>query len=212
MALLSPLTDRPLPSSEFLRRCLDELAAAGYQQVVTAALTPTEQGPFLAVGFEEQERLRLLSHDLGRLPPMPEAPLRRAHDSDREAVLAIDASAFRPFWRLDEWGLNDALGATPVSRFRVALAHDDVVVGYAITGRTARRGYLQRLAVRPLDQGRGLGRALAIDGLRWLRRRGVERAAVNTQLDNHAAYRLYLSLGFREEAWQLAVLRRDLGG
>jgi ribosomal-protein-alanine N-acetyltransferase len=211
VALLSPLNDRPTPSPEFLRRCLDELAAVGWVEVVTAALTPDEQRPFLAAGFEEQERLRLLSHDLEGLPPTPDAPLRRAHDSDRAAVLSVDASSFRPFWRLDDWGLNDALGATPVARFRVAVGEDNKAVGYAITGRTARRGYLQRLAVRPADQGRGLGRALVIDGLRWLRRRAVERAVVNTQLDNHAAHALYLSLGFREEAWQLAVLRQDLG-
>jgi GNAT superfamily N-acetyltransferase len=210
VALLSPLTDRPLPSVGFLQRCLDELASAGYEGVVTTALTRTEQGPFRAAGFEEQEQLRLLSHDLARLPPLPDAPLRRAHDSDRDAVLAVDASAFRPFWRMDEWGLNDALGATPVSRFRVAVGDRRTVVGYAISGRTAQRGYLQRLAVRPADQRRGLGRALVIDALRWMRRRGVERAVVNTQLDNDAAYRLYLGLGFREEAWGLAVLRLDL--
>ena len=210
MALLSPLTDAALPSPAFLRRCLDQLAAGGYTAVLTAALAPGEEPPFVAVGFEEHERLRLLSHDLHDLPPVPDVPMRRAHESDRPAVLAVDASAFRPFWQLDEWGLREAIGATPVARFRVAADADDRVIGYAISGRTHRRGYLQRLAVRPLSQGRGIGRALALDGLRWMRRRGVERAVVNTQLDNDAALRLYLSLGFREEPMGLAVLRRDL--
>ncbi|MDQ3978174.1 MAG: GNAT family N-acetyltransferase [Actinomycetota bacterium] len=213
LAILSPAADGPPPSPDFLRRCLDELAAAGYQGVVTAALTPPEQAAFKAAGFWEQEQLRLLSHDLRHLPPVPEAPLRRAHDSDRPAVLAVDASAFRPFWQLDEWGLHDALTATPVSRFRVAVGPEGMgpegVAGYAICGRTNRRGYVQRLAVHPASRGRGWGKALLLDGLRWMRRRGVERAVVNTQLDNDAAYALYLRVGFREEPWRLAVLRQD---
>ena len=209
LAILSPAAEGPPPSPEFLRRCVDGLAAAGYRGVVTAALTPPEQVAFKAAGFWEQEQLRLLSHDLRELPPAPDAPLRRAHEGDHAGVLAVDASAFRPFWQLDEWGLHDALAATPAARFRVA-AGPAGVGGYAISGRTHRRGYVQRLAVDPAHRGRGWGKALVLDGLRWMRRRGVERAVVNTQLDNDAAYALYLRIGFREEPWGLAVLRQDL--
>ena len=188
---------------------MDELAGAGYRGIVTAALTPPEQAAFRAAGFWEQEELRLLTHDLRQLPPTPDAPLRRAHDGDHPGVLAVDASAFRPFWQLDEWGLQDALTATPISRFRVA-ADSTGIGGYAICGRTHRRGYVQRLAVDTAHRGRGWGKALLLDGLRWMRRRGVERAAVNTQLDNDAAYALYRRVGFREDPWRLAVLRKDL--
>ena len=55
-----------------------------------------------------------------------------------------------------------------------------------------------------------MGRALALDGLRWLRRRGVARAVVNTQFGNDAALALYLRLGFQEEQSDLAVLHRRL--
>jgi ribosomal protein S18 acetylase RimI-like enzyme len=55
-----------------------------------------------------------------------------------------------------------------------------------------------------------VGRALAVDGLRWLRRRGVARAVVNTQYGNDAALALYLRIGFREEPSDLAVLHRSL--
>ena len=53
--------------------------------------------------------------------------------------------------------------------------------------------------------------ALVLDGLKWMRRRGVERAVVNTQLENEDARRLYLRLGFHEQPPGLAVLRHDLG-
>jgi ribosomal protein S18 acetylase RimI-like enzyme len=122
--------------------------------------------------------------------------------------LVVDHNAFPPFWRLDEPGLRDALAATPAARFRVATAPD--VIGYAVSGRAGRRGYLQRLAVEPARQGRGLGRALVLDGMRWMRRWGAHEAVVNTQLGNDRALALYHGLGFRLQEDRLAVLHRDL--
>lgn len=213
VAVLSPAPDGPLPSAIFLQRCLTTLGEEGYTSVVTAALTALEQLPFLTAGFEEHERLRLLTHDLVYLPLGPDALLRRAVDLDRAAVLDVDAASFSDFWQLDDWSLQDAIEATPFARFRVAMGPDGergAVIGYAISGRTQRRGYLQRLAVHPAWQGHGFGAALVLDGLRWMRRRGVERAVVNTQLGNQAAHGLYLRLGFREAPEGLAVLRKDL--
>ena len=46
--------------------------------------------------------------------------------------------------------------------------------------------------------------------IHWMRRHGVARAVVNTQLDNHAALELYRGLGFRLEPAGLAVLRHEL--
>ena len=65
---------------------------------------------------------------------------------------------------------------------------------------------MQRLAVDPAYQGAGLGAALVVDALRWLRRHGGERAIVNTQPDNEAALALYQRLGFRLEPTGLDVL------
>lgn len=210
VAVLSPAPETPVPSPFFLGQCLQTLAAQGYSSVVTAALTPFEQRPFLAAGFVEQERLRLLTHDLDNLPSTPDARLRRAADHDRDAVLAVDRASFEPFWQLDAWSLQDAIDATPSTRYRVAMGPGDRVVGYAVSGRTYRRGYLQRLAVDPASRGRGLGGALVIDGLRWMRRRGAEKAVVNTQRENEAARALYVRLGFREEPAGLSVLRVSL--
>ena len=64
-------------------------------------------------------------------------------------------------------------------------------LGYGLFGRAGTDGYVQRLAVHPEAQGDGLGRALLVDGLHWLRRRGAVHAYVNTQSDNDRAYALY---------------------
>lgn len=210
IACLSPLPDGPLPSVAFVRHCLDQLAAQGFSRVVTTALSVPEQAGFLGAGFRVEENLHLLVHDLSSLPPLPAAPLRRATHRDRRGVLEVDAGAFPPFWRIDDDGLIDALAATPHTRFRVASANG-AVTAYAVSGRAGRRGFLQRLAVDPQEQRQGLGRALALDALHWLRRWRVERAVVNTQLDNVAALSLYESLGFRREQARLSVLSRGLG-
>ena len=107
-------------------------------------------------------------------------------------MLAVDASAFAPFWRLDASGLSEAIDATPVTRFRIASPRRGPaeVLAYAVTGLSANQGYLQRLAVHPAHRRTGLGRALGLDGLRWLRRKGVSEAVVNTQLGNEAALAL----------------------
>jgi ribosomal protein S18 acetylase RimI-like enzyme len=216
IAYLAPLAPAGAPSVDFLHRCLDTLTARGFARVVTSALAPAEQGGFLAVGFEEFERLHLLSHDLSDVPrPSKDAAqlLRRGRGGDWPAVLAVDASAFAPFWRLDAGGLSEAIDATPVTRFRVAAPRrgGTGVMAYAVTGLSGNQGYLQRLAVHPDHRRAGLGRALGLDGLRWLRRRGVSEAVVNTQLGNEPALALYLSLGFRHEPIQLSVLHRRLG-
>ena len=209
MAYLSPLPDAPLPSALFVRRCLDQLAAKGVQRVITSALSPAEQAGFLGAGFEIHERLHLLEHDLRHLPRADTSAVRRATTEDRPAVLAVDARAFPSFWRIDDASLDEALAATPNSRFRVA-CRSGAVVGYAVTGRAGRRGFLQRLAVDPLHQRHGLGRALAVDALRWLRRWRVEQAVVNTQMGNDAALTLYESLGFCRGAAGLSVLSTAL--
>src|SRR5215211_7956485 len=205
---LAPVGEVPPPTSAMVQYCCELLAARGFDEVLTGALSRAEQRGFLDAGFTVREELHLLVHDLADLPPTPTAPLRRARPADRSVVLSVDGAAFPPFWRLDDDGLTDALAATPTSRFRVAV--DGAVVGYAIVGRAARRGYVQRLAVDPEVQGSGLGRALLVDGLRWLRRRGAARAVVNTQVDNDRARRLYELLGFRMAPSGLAVLGRKL--
>ncbi len=202
------------PTVDGVRRVLERLAADGYRAVTTAALRPPELGPFLQAGFTERERLTILHHDLEAIPAVPRGDvadgvtLRRAGRRDREAVLGLDHDAFSPSWRLDDAGLSDALAATPRSRFRVAVGRE--VHGYAICGRAAEVGYLQRLAVAPEHQGNGIGARLVVDALEWLRRRGARSALVNTQDGNARALALYERMGFRPESYDLIVLERAI--
>src|SRR5690606_17116771 len=136
------------------------------------------------------------------LTAIPEAPvhqLRRGWRRDRPGILALDALAFDDFWSLDDRGLDDAIRATPIARLRVLAGRGSAVIAYSVTGRAGDRGYIQRLAVHPDEQRRGIGVALVADSLRWLRRRGVDHALVNTQERNTAAFSLYVHCGFEPE-------------
>jgi ribosomal protein S18 acetylase RimI-like enzyme len=207
VAHLSPTAMRPL-SAGFVDSCLDRLRARGFTFVVTSALSEAECSGFLRVGFEVQEELELLAHDLDAIPAVDHR-LRRPHRRDRSRVLVVDGVAFNSFWRLHQGGLEDALGATPSVRFRVH-GRRDRLDAYVIGGRGPGTGYLQRLAVHPASRGQGLGRSLVGDVLRWMRRRGAARALVNTQQSNAAALALYHACGFRVLPEGLRVLARPL--
>lgn len=177
-----------------------------FTRVVTPALPPYEWRPYLDAGFEVRERLHLLGHDLLDLPDRGDHGLRRARRRDLDAVLAVDHAAFEPFWRMDAASLDEAADATPSSRLRIARDR----TGYALFGRAGPRGYVQRIAVRPDTEGRGLGTTLVVDGLWWLRRWRVTDALVNTQERNERAVALYERLGFRLRPGGLAVLEHTL--
>lgn len=84
--------------------------------------------------------------------------------------------------------------------------------GYAVTGRSRRRGFVQRLAVDPAAQRRGIGRALVLDALAWLHADGIDEILVNTQEGNEPALALYQQLGFGRLPEHLLVLGCPAGG
>jgi ribosomal protein S18 acetylase RimI-like enzyme len=83
-------------------------------------------------------------------------------------------------------------------------------MAYAVSGRDARQGFLQRLAVHPRAQRQGYGRALVLDSLRWAARWRVDRVLVNTHTTNQPALDLYEGVGFHRLHERLHVFERSL--
>jgi ribosomal-protein-alanine N-acetyltransferase len=206
VAQVGPVPGEAPPSPELLVAAVDDLAALGFDDVMTTALHPSEHRPFVDAGFAERDRLVLLRRDLTELPPSPPVALRTARRREWPRLAEVDQQAFPPGWGLDASGISDAFAATPFGRVRAA---GRPACGYAVSGRSRSRGYLQRLAVEPSASGRGVGRALVIDALRWLAARGATDCLVNTQETNRRALDLYLSLGFAELPERLMILGRS---
>lgn len=61
----------------------------------------------------------------------------------------------------------------------------------------AKRGRIGLIAVADAERGRGHGRALVQESLRWFAAAGCQEVCVATQASNVAAQRLYQSMGFR---------------
>ena len=179
--------------------------SAGFHTLRTGALGPEDATPFESRGFTLETRLVLLRRDLTASIERRGMRPRRLHRGEWAAVAALDALSFPRFWHFDEVALREACAATAVSRVRLI---GQAPVGYVIVGQSMNTGFVQRLAVHPAHAGQGIGRALVVDGLRWLHRRRVAQAFVNTQYDNTPAIGLYESLGFTIEPRQLVILSR----
>ena len=94
--------------------------------------------------------------------------------------------------------LRDAPGYDPALDL-VAVAPEGGFGAYCICwlDRENRIGQFEPVGTRPAYRGQGLGRAVMREGLRRLQVAGARRAVLITRFDNHAAVRLYESVGFR---------------
>ena len=80
----------------------------------------------------------------------------------------------------------DADGLVGFNWMKIHAAHD----------RDPALGEIYVIGVDPRAQGTGLGRALAIAGLRAVHERGIDTGSLFCAADNEAAFELYRSLGF----------------
>lgn len=202
-----------LPAVTDLESWLRILAEEGYQRVRTGALAAGAGQRLTAAGFHEIQELVLLQHDeprqaVARYAAGADLGTRRLLVEQQPVAATVDTAAFGDEWGLDAAAIDDIRHATP--RHRARAAGPLPLAAYAITGRDARQGFLQRLAVDPAHQRHGLGRTLVLDSLQWLARWRVQRVLVNTPTDNDAALRLYEGVGFRRLPERLRVFERAL--
>ena len=122
-----------------------------------------------------------------------EAYVRSVSDVDIPAVVAVDRAAFSPHWWYSEATVRRKMGVS--AHFVVAeLARE--VVGYAEGELRSQVAHLNRIAVHPVHQGRGIGELLLRDALLAFWRDGAKQVSLNTQIDNQHSQRLYHHLGF----------------
>lgn len=112
-------------------------------------------------------------------------------------------------WKDEVAALHDLLFEGTHTTGRALVGSDDirlvVVESEGLSGYVAAEvnsdgsGYIDYLGVVPEMQGRGIGRRLVMAAVDALRERGATSVDLSVREDNHAARRLYASLGFSEE-------------
>lgn len=192
-------------NAEFVTACSVELAAA-YGEVVSPPMPSTSQKLWTEAGFKPWLYLDLFSRDLRNRIAEPTPGVVTGESVDWDAAITIDRLSFEPTWRLGAAGLAESREATPRSSFLV-IRHEDTVAGFAIVGVAASVSYLQRVAVHPAHRGKAFGRSLVRASLRWGQKHGASSMLLNTQPDNQAAARLYMSEGFIRLSNGLDVLK-----
>lgn len=121
--------------------------------------------------------------------------LRPAAPEDAPALAALETLLFGP----DSWSesaVRDEL--TGPGRHSVVAVSGADVVGYAVTLRAHDVADLQRIAVRPDHQRRGLAHRMLEDVLAAARQEGADRVLLEVSADNAAALGFYTREGFVE--------------
>ena len=186
------------------------MRVVGFDTIRTGALGVQAGARFERLGFESVQSLMLLEHtSLGSVPTSRVETERLSARRRHCTPVASTSLRSDPAGAIDRVGIGDVRSATPRHRARIVRASDEIVA-YAISGRDGSTGYLQRLAVDPAHHQHGHGTALVVDALRWMARWRVQRALVNTHIDNNAALGLYHAVGFTDLTERLHVYERRI--
>lgn len=192
----------------FLDACAEQLFAVGAPSVLSPPLPPTARSSWLDAGFTPALDLALMRLALDDQPRCPDHLVVTGEALGREALLDIDRSAFSEFWRFDANGLDEAIDATTTSNILIIRDQDGGAAGFAVVGYGSAIAYLQRVAVHPDWQGRGMGRSLVRAAARKARASGARVMLLNTQFDNEPAIDLYTGEGFILLPEALTLMRR----
>lgn len=166
-----------------------------------------------ALGFDRSRVLLQMRRSLaGPLPTfdLPDGVALRAFEvgQDEDAWLALNARAFDGHLEQGRWTAADLRLRQEESWFdpqgfflaeragRLVGFHWTKVHGANGVHGHAPVGEVYVVGVDPTEQGRGLGRALTLVGLRYLQTRGLPEVLLYVDEDNAAAVRTYRALGF----------------
>jgi GNAT superfamily N-acetyltransferase len=192
----------------FLEACALALAALpGVEGILSPPLLPAARVPWEQAGFGPHARLILMRRELNGLPE-PQHLVAPGDLRDLDEALKVDQAAFDPFWRFDRTALLEAVQATAHRAIHLVRRPGGGLAGFAVTGWGGALAYLQRVAVDPVWQGRGIGRSLVRTASAWAKTQGAGALLLNTPEGNASAAALYASEGFRTVARDLAVLAR----
>ncbi|HMO57816.1 MAG TPA: GNAT family N-acetyltransferase [Roseiflexaceae bacterium] len=162
------------------RQLLSQIGFSHYREwdaITTRSLNPLPGAAILAEGFG----------------------IRHATAHDAAGLAWVINAAFNDDWTPEQYReyVLDAPGYG-ARRHLVAIAPDGQIAACVVLwlDEQTRIGQFEPVATHPSYRRQGLARALLISGMHQMQQAGMHTAALNYQLDNHAAAALYRNLGF----------------
>ena len=167
------------------------------------------------MGFDEERELRqvrrmLPFHGPSDLPSGFELrPFRPG--LDERAWLAVNNAAFEGHpengsWTIDVLEDRERQPWFDPAGFLVAW-HGDEMAGFCWTKLRGGIGEIYVIGVAPAFQGRSLGRALVVEGMRHMADRGMATVMLYVDASNSKALSMYRSLGFRLDHVDRSLVR-----
>lgn len=126
---------------------------------------------------------------------LPPVTLRAATAADVPGIATLEAELFGA----DAWSSGAVAGEVEgAGRHAVVAVEGEALVGYAVTWTAGEVVDLQRIAVRPDRQRRGVARALLDAALARVRDADAERMLLEVSAANEPALAFYAAAGFTE--------------
>jgi [ribosomal protein S18]-alanine N-acetyltransferase len=117
-------------------------------------------------------------------------------EADEMAALLTAAIANSSATGIRSWEA-DEIATSMTGKAAIALGIGAPLKGFILARHIVDEAEILLLAVRPEDQGKGLGLRLVEDFLATVRERGGQQAYLEVASDNHAAISVYQRSGFR---------------
>lgn len=128
-------------------------------------------------------------------------------DDDLSALVAIINETFNDHYGFTPTTVSQEMGYRDSTEDLISVTYamsDRKIVGFCVSEdslafnkeRNAREGWIDLVGVVKDLRGKGLGRALIADGMRWLSGRGITTIRLGTDAENRKALELYSSMGF----------------
>lgn len=194
---------------------VEQARARGADMVRMWAFQPNYVEVLLDMGFDQERELRQVRRPLpypGESQFPAEFELQTFRPGvDEEAWLAANNAAFAGHPENGSWTMEilEDREAQPwfhPEGFLMAWSGDELA-GFCWTKRHNGMGEIYVIAVAPKFQGRSLGRALVIEGMHNMSRRGMTTAMLYMDASNTRAAALYESLGFRLDHVDRSLVR-----
>jgi ribosomal-protein-alanine N-acetyltransferase len=150
----------------------------------------------VAHGYELQDRVIVYRKEDWAMARRgnPDVRVRRPTLEVLLSIVALDADAFEPFWRLNQTILKQAICD---SAYYLVAELGQKIVGYLLAEKHGDEALIGRVGVAPAFQRQGIATRLMAEALALMQRDGLKAVLLNTQEDNLPSRTLYEGLGFR---------------